>query len=168
MTKWIPIVLIFIGCFAMAESNNHWQSLPKSTQQLLGSMEKSWDQLSDSERNQYVQLANQFDSLPKEKQQQLQNRFQRWQALSVEERVELRQKYQRFKQLTPEQQQQIKQRFRWFKSLPQDQRDQLRASWQSLTSAEKNALRKRFRSAGREERQKLRENLIQRRLLRRQ
>ena len=84
-----------------------------------------------------------------------------WEALSEDEQKALIKRYQNLKEIPEDQSEILQQRMDWFIKLPEPEKIQMRETWQQMSTAERNDLRKRMSKATTsEERKEIRQNYL--------
>ena len=83
-----------------------------------------------------------------------------WNALSEEEQRAVIKRYQSLKELPANQSTNRQQRMDWFTQLPDAEKEKMREAWQKMSTQERNDLRQRMLQANGEERTAIREEYM--------
>lgn len=84
-----------------------------------------------------------------------------WQNLSNEQRQALIKRYQDLRQLPDTERVNLQQRMDWFSQLSKDKQQQMREVWQQMSSSEREQWKIRLQKASPEQREALREDIMQ-------
>ncbi len=84
-----------------------------------------------------------------------------WQQLSAEQRRELLNSYQSLRQLDDKDKQDLQQRMDWFSQLPKDQQQRMREVWQNMSATERTHWKDQLKNASAEQRDQLREQILE-------
>lgn len=84
-----------------------------------------------------------------------------WDALSEDEQRALIKRYQNLKEIPEEESSTLQQRMDWFSQLPEQEKAQMRQTWQQMSTAERNDLRKKMlKATSNEQRKEIRESYL--------
>ena len=91
-----------------------WSELSPRQQHVLAPLAPEWENLDNTRRKKWVEIANRYPKMKPAEQNRLQRRMEDWAKLSPEQRRIAREKYQTIKKLPPERRQQVQQKWQQY------------------------------------------------------
>lgn len=118
-----------------------FDSLSESQQQVLAPMREKWTTLSATQQQRLIKGAKRWAGMSEEQRTKARAKMQRWISLSPEKRQKLLKRLERYQAMSPQQRQRLRKTFRKFRQLPEEQRESLRARWRRAGAAERQKMR---------------------------